>query len=205
MQITAIPRNAVKGALDAMRIPLSTIERLSGKSANEAWPPALAFEEFQAEAKKFAGSMLRDETLVEEGRLQAVKVTERRRSLELKAKAEGVREQADSEFTQKQKAAEDERQRAEKEASEREAAIARDKRAAEERVRADQKRAAESVAKVDAAREEAIAAAEREARRVKADAEAAALAKQQQTVVSIETAGTLSDAVEKKKAQRKRN
>ncbi|MEY2473235.1 MAG: hypothetical protein QOK28_2564 [Actinomycetota bacterium] len=205
MQITAIPRNAVKGALDVMRLPLSTVERLSGQSANEAWPPALMFEEFQAEAKKFAGSMLRDETLVEEGRLQSVKVTELRRSLELKTKAEAVREQADAELTQKQKAAERERQQAAQQASEREAAIARDERAAKQRVQTETKRAADSVAKADAAREEAIAAADREARRVKADAEAAALAKQQRAVVSIDTATTLADAVEKKKAQRKRN
>lgn len=205
MSLTAIPRTAVKSALDAMRLPLSTIERLSGQSANAAWPPALMFEEFEAEAKKFAGSLLRDASLVDEGRTQAAKVSELRRSLELKVQAEEVRARADTELTQKQEAAARERQRAEQEAAEREAAIAREKRAEEQRVEAETRKAAAAAAKADAARAERVAAADREARLTKANAESAALAKQKQAVAAIDTVEALGDAVEAKKAQRKRN
>lgn len=205
MSITTIPRTAVKNALDALRLPLSTIERLSGQSENEAWAPALMFEEFQASAKQFAGSVLRDRTLVEEGRIQGVKVSELRRSLELEVKAEAAREQADAKLQQQHDAAERERQRVEEEARKREADIARNKREAAARVKAEAQRAAETVAKVEEAREERIAATDRAARLANADAETKAIAKQKKAVSSIDKVATLADAVETKKAQRKSN
>ncbi len=205
MQITTIPRTAVKSALDAMRLPLSTIERLTGQAENQAWPPALMFEEFQASAKQFAGSVLRDETLVEEGRLQSVKVGELRRSFELDLKAEATREQADAQLARKHESAERERQQAEQQAREREAEIARLKRNTEARVKADAKRAAETVAKAEKIREDQLAAADRVTRLGNADAESAALAKQKKAVASISKVTTLADAVETKKAKRKSN
>ncbi|MBA2608462.1 MAG: hypothetical protein H0U92_05965 [Actinobacteria bacterium] len=205
MQITTIPRTAVKSALDAMRLPLSTIERLTGQAENQAWPPALMFEEFQASAKQFAGSVLRDETLVEEGRLQSVKVSELRRSFDLDLKAEATREQADAKLARKHESAEGERQQAEQQAREREAKIARLKRDTEARVKADAKRAAETVAKAEKIREDRLAAADRAARLANADAESTALAKQKKAVASISKVTTLADAVETKKAKRKSN
>ncbi|MEY2399635.1 MAG: hypothetical protein QOJ00_2809 [Actinomycetota bacterium] len=203
MQITTIPRVAVKSALDALRLPLSTIERISGQSENEAWPPALIFEDFQANAKQFAGGLLRDQTLVEEGRIQSVKVNELRRSLDLRVKAEQTREQADAQFAQQREAAERERQQAEKQAREREAAVARRKREAEQKVQAETQRKAEAVAKADRAREDRVAAVERNARLNVADAQTTALAKEKKAVASVEKVVQLADAVETKKAQRK--
>jgi len=205
MQITTIPRVAVKSALDALRIPLSTIERLSGQAENQAWPPALMFEEFQATAKQFAGSVLRDQTLVDEGRTQIAKVGELRRSLELELKAEAKRETADAKLSAQREAAERERESVERETREREAEIARMKREAEANVKAEAKRAAETVAKVDEARQERVAATDRAARLANADAESKALTTQKKAVASIDKVGALADAVETKKAQRKSN
>ncbi len=205
MEITTLPRTAVKSALDALRLPLATIEKFAGQAENEAWPPALMFEEFEANAKQFVGGILRDQTLVEEGRIQRVKVSELRRSLELEVKAEATREQADAKLAQQHEAAERARLQAEKDAREREAEIARNKREAEVRVKAEAQRAAETVAKVEQAREERVAAADRAARLAKADAETKAIAKQKKAIASIDKVATLADAVETKKAQRKSN
>ncbi len=205
MQITTIPRTAVKNALDAIRLPLSTIGRLTGQADNQTWPPALMFEEFQASAKQFAGSVLRDQTLVEEGRIQSVKVSELRRSLELDLKAEATREQADVELAQQHEAIGRERQQVDQQAREREANVAQLKRETSAGVKAEAKRAAETVAKAEKIRQDQLAAADRAARLANADAESAALAKQKKAVASISKVTTLADAVETTKAKRKSN
>ena len=203
MGLKTIQRTAVKSALDAIRVPLSTVERLTGQSKNEAWPPALMFEGFQAGAKEFAGALLRDEELLSEGRLQRTKVSELRRAAELKVQAEQTREQADAQLAQQHEAAEREREAAETQAREREAAIAKRKREAEAKAEADAQRQAQEVAKADKAREERAAAVERKARLASAEAESAALAKERKAVASVENVANLADAVEAKKAQRK--
>lgn len=205
MEITTIPRAAVKSALDALRLPLSTLERISGQGDNELWPPALFFQDFEANAKQFAGSVLRDQTLVEEGRLQGVKVNELRRSLDLRLKAEATREAADAKLTEERAAAERERQQVAQQTRQRETEIARRKREAEQAAKAEAREAAEAVAKVDQAREERVAAVERDARLTTADAEAAALAKERMAVASAERVAKLAETVETKKAQRKRS
>ena len=203
MQIKTIPRVAVKSALDAMRVPLTTVERLSGQQKNQAWPPALLFEGFEANAKQVAGAVLRDQELVEEGRIQNVKLSELRRAAELKVKAEQTREQAEAELNQQHEAAERQREQAEQQARQREEQIEQRKREEQQRVEREAREAAEAVAKADKAREERVAATERRARLASADAETTALTKQKKAVESVEKVVQIADAVETKKAQRK--
>lgn len=205
MQTTTIFRMAVKNTLWAMRLPLSTFERLSGQHENEAWPPALMFEGFEATAKQFAGAVLRDDTLLEEGRIQRAKLAELQRAAQLEAQAEAKRAQADQQLQQRLDAAERERARSEKQDEAREAAIERRKREDKAKVEADARRAEQAGAEVDKAREERVAKLDRQARLAAADAETAALTKQQQALAASERVVALADAVETKKAQRKNN
>jgi uncharacterized protein YjbJ (UPF0337 family) len=202
-QITALPRTAVLTALDALRFPLTTVEKLSRQTENEAWPPALLFEEFQAGAKQFAGSLLRDQTLVEAGRVQGAKVVELRRSLELEVEAQQRRAEADEALTEKQHAAERERQRIEQTTREREADVERRAREAKAKAEAEADRAAQEAAQAEQARAERLAETERASRLAGAEVESEALAKQAKAVTSIETVAKLDKAVATKKAKRK--
>ena len=203
MQLTTIPRTVVKVTLDGLRLPLTTAERIAGQAENPAWPPSVMFEGFEAGAKQFAGALLRDSDLVEEGRIQQAKVAELRRAVELEVKAEQTREQANAHLAAERERAERDRVQAEQQARQREQAIERDKRAAEQKVAAEAQRAEQAIDAVDRARQKKLAAEERNARLAKVEAESAALAKQRDAVASAEQVARLANAAEAKKAKRK--
>ena len=80
MELNTIPRTAVRATLLGLRLPICGVEVLTGQTGNASWPPAMAFEGFEAGMKQVVGSILRDEELVDEGRIQQAKVTELRRA-----------------------------------------------------------------------------------------------------------------------------
>ncbi len=203
MQLTAIPRTLVKATLDGLRLPLSTIERVTGQTQNAAWPPAMVFEGFEAGTKQFVGALLRDDELVEEGRIQQAKISELRRAIELEVKADQKRAQADAELRQRRDQVARDRRLADEKAREREQAIEDEKREAQQKVDAQARRAEAVVAKVDQKRDERVAATERQTRLASVSAESDALAKQRKAVASADKVARLADAVETKKAQRK--
>ena len=88
MQLNTIPRTAVKATLLGLRLPICGVEALTGQTGNASWPPAIAFEGFEAGVKQVVGSFLRDDELVDEGRVQQAKVTELRRAVELEVQAD---------------------------------------------------------------------------------------------------------------------
>jgi hypothetical protein len=186
-----------------MRLPLSTAERLAGQSKNVAWPPTMAYEAFEAGTKQMLGAFLRDESLVEEGRLQQAKLGELRRAAELEVKAEQTRAQADAELRTRQETADRQRTRVAQQTHQQEVAVEREKREAKQKADAEARRAEQTIAKVDEQREKQLEATERQARLVSVDAESKALRKERQAVASAEKVATLAAAVETKKAQRK--
>src|SRR5256885_767317 len=74
-------------------------ERVVKPAEPEVWPPAVAFDALEAGIKQFAGAVLRDNELVEEGRIKQAKVSAARRAVELEAEAED-REQRDEQLRQ---------------------------------------------------------------------------------------------------------
>ena len=202
MQLNTIPRTAMKATLMGLRLPICGVEALTGQSGNASWPPAIAFEGFEAGMKQVVGSILRDGELVEEGRVQQAKVAELRRAVELEVRADQKRAAGERELRERQARAKEERDKAEQDALRRELMIERDKRAAEQRV---ERELAEKAAAVDATaerRDKRVAAAERDASLTRVEQESTALAQQRRAVRATKAASDASDALERKKTQR---
>jgi hypothetical protein len=181
MQIQALPRESVHLALGAARLPLTAIERLAGHSGDAEWPPALAFDAVGANVKQIFGSILRDEVLVDEGRLQNAKVAELREAARLEAVAKQRERAADAELHDRRETAGEKRAAAERQATERKAQAAQRARKeatdAAEKLRREEAKARE----IDDARQKEIAKKERSAR-------ATSIAKEREALRSEKTA-----------------
>jgi hypothetical protein len=202
VQLNTIPRTAVKATLLGLRLPICGVEALTGQTGNASWPPAIAFEGFEAGVKQVVGSILRDEELVDEGRIQQAKVTELRRAVELEVQADQTRAAGARELRERRARAKEERTKAAQDALRREQMIERDKRAAEQRV---ERELAEKAAAIEATaerRDKRVAAVERDASLTRVEQESAAVARQRRAVQATKAANNAGDALERKKAQR---
>ena len=202
MQLNTIPRTAVKATLLGLRLPICGVEALTGQTGNASWPPAIAFEGFEAGVKQVVGSFLRDDELVDEGRVQQAKVTELRRAVELEVQADQTRAAGARELRERRARAKEERTKAEQDALRREQMIERDKRAAEQRV---ERELAEKAAAIEATaqrRDKRVTAVERDASLTRVEQESAAVARQRRAVQATKAASNAGDALERKKAQR---
>ena len=202
MQLNTIPRTTVKATLLGLRLPLCGVEVLTGQTGNASWPPAMAYEGFEAGVKQVVGSILRDEELVDEGRIQQAKVTELRRAVELEVRADQKRAAGDRELRERQARAQDERDKAEQDALRREQVIERDQRAAEQRVARELGKKAAAIEATTQQRGKRVTAAEREAGLTRVDQESTALKQQRRALQARKAAGDASDALERKKAER---
>jgi hypothetical protein len=202
--LNTIPRTAVKATLHGLRLPLVGIETVTGQRGNESWAPAVMFEGFEASAKQLLGSFLRDDELVDEGRVQEARVNALRQSVELEVEAQRIRAEADRELHARRDKATRRREDAEATAARREEAIERDREEQERRVErslAEQAVAAQQTAE---AREVRVEDTERRARLTRVEQEAAALHDESKAVRSTKTAHELADAVDGHKSKRKR-
>ena len=203
MNVQKLPRTVINTYLSAARLPLAAVAKASGQHDNEQWPPALAFEGFEASVQTVLGSLLRDRELVESGRLQQARVAQLRKAAQLEAVADTTRAQAREKFAERRDDAEAKRREAERRAAERERQVEADaKRRKNEVDRTTEKKKA-AARQVKAAQETVL---ERRERAVTADAlskEAEALKAQQQALKAAETVDVIDDTIEGNKAARK--
>jgi hypothetical protein len=99
MNILSAAGNASRGALglwlQALRVPLTAYEAVARRGdADAGWPPAVAFDTFEASVREVVGRLLRDEQLVAQAHLIRVKVGQIRKAADLEAAAEGKRAEA---------------------------------------------------------------------------------------------------------------
>lgn len=203
MNVSAFPRTIVSTYLSAAKLPLNAVAKARGQQDNEQWPPALAFEGFEAGVETVLGSLLRDEQLVETGRLRQAKVAQLRKAAYLETVAETKREQADQQFAQRRDQAEQKRQAAEQRAQQREQQVerqAQQRKAAVDQAAARKKTAARKTA---AAQEEVIERRERAGTLQSLDQEAKALKVQQDALDAAKTADVIDDSIEGTKEARK--
>ncbi|GAC1325047.1 MAG: hypothetical protein NVSMB13_07470 [Mycobacteriales bacterium] len=202
-QVRALQRSAVDLYLRAARLPLTAYERVARKGrANEEWPPAVAFEGFEAAVKTFVGSVLRDDQLAGRGQVEKARVSQLRKAAELDTLADQRRQQADTELQQRRERDEQQRQRVEKQAEERRRKLEQDKIKQQQQVA---QKAAESKAqasKTDAAVRKALTKQERSARAVAVQAESKALSAKAQALASSSSVASLDDAIEGSKETR---
>jgi hypothetical protein len=95
MKIDELPRKAVLGYLELTRVPLTAAERVLGKTEG-TWPVTIAADRLQARVKEVAGTVLRDDELLANARLQNAALDERLRALDAEAEAERIRREADA-------------------------------------------------------------------------------------------------------------
>jgi hypothetical protein len=133
--LRTVPRTAVHSYLRVLRSPLTVVERIARQQDNGIWPPALAFEGFEASVETVTGSLLRDATLSENGRLRQAKVAKLREAGELKTVAKVEESQALTAEQQRQAEISAQRDRAVQQAAERKTSIK--KQAAAKRSKVD--------------------------------------------------------------------
>jgi hypothetical protein len=104
--IDEIARKAVLTYLEASRLPLTAAERVLGKTEG-TWPVTIVADRLQARVKEYAGTVLRDDTLVADAKLQHSALDERIRAAEAEAEAERIRANADANLVKEQKAAQE--------------------------------------------------------------------------------------------------
>ncbi|MBV9098581.1 MAG: hypothetical protein JO079_11035 [Frankiaceae bacterium] len=203
MNVQTLPRRVISTYLNVARLPLTAAAKLNGQQDNEQWPPALTFEGIEASVETVLGSLLRDDALLETGRVRQAKVAQLRKAAQLEAIAESEREVAQREFTERRQEAEAKREAAEERARSREQEIERE--AQQRKAQADQKAAKKAAAarQTKAAQEQVI---ERRERAVTAQAlaeEAEALKTQQEALDAAETVAVIDDSIEGTKQARK--
>lgn len=203
MNLQALPRTIITGYLGAARLPLSMAARVRGQHGNEKWPPALAFEGFEGGVQAVLGSLLRDDTLVAEGRLRQAKVAQLRKAERLETLADAERARAQEEFADRREQAERDRVTAAQRAQQREQQVERE---AEQRKRQADERAAKKKTAARQTRAAADKVIERRERALTADAldaEADALKTTQQALDAAETVDVIDSTIEGTKADRK--
>jgi len=203
MNVQMLPRTLVHTYLSVARMPLSAVAKARGQQDNEQWPPALAFEGFEAGVETVLGSLLRDEELVEAGRLRQAKVAQLRKAAYLETVADTKRERADQEFAQRREQAEKKRLDAKRRAEQREQQVeqqAQQRKVAADRAAAKKKTAARKTA---AAQEEVIERRERATTVQSLDREAQALKVQQEALDAAKTADVIEESIEGTKEARR--
>jgi hypothetical protein len=201
-QLKAVPRTVVGAYLRAARVPLTVAERLTRQQGNDQWPPALAFASVEAGVETVLGALLKDDALVDKGRLRQAKVAALRKATELETVAAQTRAAADQTFEQRREQAEVKRVAAERTAETREQQLEREARQRE-------KAAEQKAVKKAAVAREAAQAQEKVIRRQERAAKAAALAKEsealgaaKQAVEAEETVAVIEDTLDGTKAAR---
>ncbi|MDQ1695595.1 MAG: hypothetical protein QOJ03_948 [Frankiaceae bacterium] len=202
-RLRVVPRTVLDAGFSVARLPLTVAARASRQGGNDAWPPAIAFEGLEAGVESVLGSLLRDDALVQRGRLRQAKVAKLRSATELETLAAQEREQADAEFAARREQVEQERQQAERQAEQRAAQV--EQQAAARKHQVEQKAATKAAGarQVKAAQDKALTHQERTAKLETLAKESEALTVQKQALDAEETVEAIEDTLEGTKAARK--
>lgn len=202
MNVQAVPRTLINSYLSAVRLPVAVAAKVSGQEDNERWPPALAFESFEATVQTVLGSLLRDDDLVRAGRLERAKVGELREAADLETKAEVTREAAREQLSEERERAASKRRTAEQRARAREQKAEREGQQRKAKVKRAAAGKVAAAQRAEAAQEKAVDRRERAATRQALTKEKAALRAEKQALSAAETTDEIGDAIERSKERR---
>jgi hypothetical protein len=206
MQLQRIPRTIVSTWLRTARLPLEAVEAVVRRGERDVeWPPAIAFDSFEAAVKQLAGSILHDDELTQDGRLGQARVAQLRKAVELDAVATQRKAQADAEFQQRRQTDEQHRQEVERQAAQREATLERERAEKKRRAAEEDERKRKQAAKVETIEEKIVEREDRAARATRVAAERDALHHEREAVTAKSRVNELDDKLEKTKAARKSN
>jgi hypothetical protein len=202
-RVRAVPRSIVGAGLGLAKLPVTAAAVATRQQSNQEWPPALAFEGFEAGVETVVGTLLRDETLVERGRVRQAKVAQVRKALQLETVAEQQRERADEEFRTRQDRAEQQREQAAERAETLEQQVEQDASRREQQVRQTAAKKVTANRQVKAKQDETLRKQERTAKAEALAEEAEALKAQKQALDAEETVEVIDESIEGTKAARK--
>ena len=201
--IHTLPRAAVHGYLRVLRLPLDAAGRVTGRG--ETWGPAVAYESFESKVKGVAGSVLRDEDLLDESTTQRARVDKLRKAIESQAAADAKKAVADRRLEERREDADqrdelaEERKRAEK------ANVEKSKADAKEATRRRTTRQKRSAARTEQARKQAVAEKATTAKAEELETERDALLERKQAAQAKAAAREVGDAAKTVRARRKAN
>ena len=169
------------------------------------WPPAIAFDSFEATVKQLAGSILHDDELTQDGRVGQARVAQLRKAVELDAVGEMRKTEADAEFEQRRQADEQRRQEVQKQADQRAAVLERERAGKKRRAADDDARKRKQAAQVETIEENIVEREDRAARATRIAAERDALRHEREAVAANSRVTDLDEKLENTKAARKSN
>ena len=94
IDLSTLPRTAVEQWLGVVRLPVTAAAVITRHQQDESWPPALAFDAFEARVKAVAATVLHDHLLAEAAELGQERVGRLRDAVALEAAADQKRAQA---------------------------------------------------------------------------------------------------------------
>jgi len=201
--LTILPKAAVNGYLRALRLPLDVVASVANRDKDAEWPPALAFDAFEAQVKGLLGSILRDEDLLQEASRERTRIDQLRRAMNLEAEAEARRQQADQELAQRREQAQQKAETAEELAEQREQRLEQEKAEAKRRVQNETAEKKQKARKAADARQDRIDDIARDADEDRIRAEREALAERKEALEATGDALELDKAAAAVKEARK--
>jgi hypothetical protein len=203
MTLNTIPRTLVSGALSVVRLPAEGLLLVAGRGRVGS-SLRFAVDRGDAGIRAVAGTLLRDEALVDDAHRRRQAAKEREHAAHLRGRAEELNVEAEAEVRDAKLQAERQREAAAERTKERE-------QKARQRVEHTKQGAAEvsdkrkSAARMDAAKKQDNAERESQEDRVEAlEKKSAALAEKEDALTASDEARRLKDAAAKAKEQRKR-
>jgi colicin import membrane protein len=204
MQMQRIPRTVVRTWLRTARLPLDAVEAVVRRGDHDVeWPPAIAFDAFEATVKQFAGSILHDDELVRDGRVGQARVAQLRKAVELDAVAAQRKADADAEFAQRRQIDEQHRREVQRRADQREAALERERVEEKRRVAEEDARKRKEAAQVETIEERIVEREDRVARATRIAAERDALQHERKAVAAKGRVKDLDEKLQDTKTARK--
>ena len=202
MNIARLPGTVIERSLAAGRLPVAVVARLSRQGHNEKWPPSLAYDGFEATVQSVLGSLLRDDSLLEKGRLRQAKVAQLRKAADLETLADARRDEARDTYRERRETAEEKRQQAAQRAQQRKQNV--ESQTEQRKNQVAKKAAAKKTAarEVKAAQDEAISRQERVAKGKALKAEQDALEAQQEALDKEMTVDVIDATLEGTKEAR---
>lgn len=202
--VQGFPRVVINGYLSAARLPLTAMQRVAGQGDNQQWPPALAFDGFEAGLETILGSLLRDERLAEKGRLRRARLSQLQEAAALETIAEQTRQQASAVFAERIESSAQQRQAAERKADQRQRHVEQQAERRQRTVARQTAAKAAAVREVKANQHKMISQQQQAATVDALAAEAQALDAQQRALSAAETVDRIDAAIAGTKAARTR-
>lgn len=204
MDAKSLEAKAVNTWLQAVRLPLTSAEVvLRQRNGGGSWTPAIFFESFEALVRDRAGSILRNDHLLNQARLQRAEIEQRRKVVEKRLEAAQISQEAQGKFEEKTRAAAEAEERIGQQAAERQAQLERERRQTEAHVAQQTAEQKAAVREAEERRQQTVQAKARSVKASQLDSEEKALTEKERALRAKEKALELDEEIKETRSRRK--